>query len=93
MTSAGAVTSLPTAVRSTAALDERAVPARKTRACARRRRCFIVTTSDYFQTMRIPVKQGKDFSDLDTADAPLVAIINESLARASFPNDDPIGQK
>lgn len=39
------------------------------------------------------MKRGRDFSDLDTADAQFVAVINESLARASFPNDDPIGKR
>jgi predicted permease len=36
---------------------------------------------DFFSTMRIPYLAGRDFDDPDSAGAPLVAIINESLAR------------
>ena len=43
--------------------------------------------------MGVPLKRGRDFTDGDRLDAPLVAIINESLARASFPGQDPIGRR
>lgn len=42
---------------------------------------------DYFQTMRIPVKYGRTFTDADSVNAPQVAILNETLARRYF--DDP----
>ena len=42
---------------------------------------------DYFQTMRIPLKYGRTFSDADNVKAPPVAILNETLARRYF--DDP----
>jgi len=42
---------------------------------------------DYFQTMRIPLKYGRTFSDADNVKAPQVAILNETLARRYF--DDP----
>ena len=42
---------------------------------------------DYFQTMRIPLRYGRTFTDADRADAPPVAILNETLARRYF--DDP----
>ncbi len=54
---------------------------------------FTVTTPDYFRTMAIPVKRGRDFSVRDGYDAPRVAIINDALARQSFPNVDPIGRR
>ena len=41
----------------------------------------------------MPLKSGRDFTDADRRDAPIVAIINESLARASFAGQDPIGQQ
>ena len=39
---------------------------------------------DYFQTMRIPLKYGRTFTDADNVKAPQVAILNETLARRYF---------
>ncbi|HXW57799.1 MAG TPA: ABC transporter permease [Candidatus Cybelea sp.] len=50
-------------------------------------------TPDYFRTMGIPLLRGRDFNERDTADAMPVAIINDTLARQFFPNDNPIGQR
>jgi putative ABC transport system permease protein len=47
----------------------------------------------YFRTMRVPLKRGRPFSEADRADAVPVVIVNETLARAWFPADDPIGQR
>lgn len=46
---------------------------------------YFAITSDFFGTMRIPLLRGRDFSDRDTADAPLVMIVNQTLARQFFP--------
>jgi predicted permease len=54
---------------------------------------FTVITPDYFRTMTIPVSRGRDFSARDDFDAPLVAIVNQALARQAFPNQDPIGRQ
>lgn len=54
---------------------------------------FSVVSPGYFQTLSIPLVAGRAFSERDEANAPLVAIISESLARRSFPHRDPIGQK
>jgi putative ABC transport system permease protein len=53
---------------------------------------FNVVTPDYFRTMRIPLEEGRDIRDSDTRDAPFVAVVNESLARAAFPGQSPIGR-
>jgi predicted permease len=45
-----------------------------------------------FAALGIPVKSGRDFSDSDTTDRPLVAVVNEALVRKSFPNQDPLGR-
>lgn len=47
----------------------------------------------YFQTMRIPILKGRDFSEHDTAATPLVTIINETMARKYWPGEDPIGKR
>jgi putative ABC transport system permease protein len=44
-----------------------------------------------FAALGIPLKGGRDFQNGDTYDAPFVAIVNQALARKSFPNQDPIG--
>jgi predicted permease len=43
--------------------------------------------------MGIPILRGRDFTDQDRPDTPLVAIINETLARQYFPGRDAIGQR
>ncbi len=49
-------------------------------------------TPNYFRTMGIPVRQGREFSDADTTDSAPVIIINEAFARKHFPGENPIGQ-
>jgi putative ABC transport system permease protein len=43
--------------------------------------------------MKIPLLRGRDFSPQDTAAAPLVIIVNQTLARRFFPTEDPIGKR
>jgi putative ABC transport system permease protein len=50
-------------------------------------------TSNYFGTMKIAILRGRDFSARDTVNAPWVAIVNETMARRFFPNEDPIGKR
>jgi len=47
----------------------------------------------YFQSMGQPLLQGRDFNASDTADAPLVCIISQSIAKRFWPNDSPIGKR
>ena len=50
-------------------------------------------TPGYFQTVRVPLLRGRDFTPADNKDAPHVTIIDEDAARAWFPNQDPIGHQ
>src|SRR5579872_474826 len=52
---------------------------------------FCVATDGYFQVLGIPLVRGRMFDERDTADAPHVAVISESLARERWPGQDPIG--
>jgi putative ABC transport system permease protein len=47
---------------------------------------------NYFQTMGIPIRRGRGFEPTDGPTAPLVAIINETMARRLFANMEPLGQ-
>jgi predicted permease len=47
----------------------------------------------YFETMRIPLMTGRDFTRTDTATAPAVAIINETMARRLWPDGNAVGQR
>jgi putative ABC transport system permease protein len=48
---------------------------------------------DYFRALGIPIKEGRSFTAADGADAPLVAIIDEQLARTLWPGTSPIGRR
>lgn len=47
----------------------------------------------YFATLQIPFLKGRDFTSEDRGDSPLVAIINDSMARQYWPAEDPIGKR
>jgi putative ABC transport system permease protein len=51
-----------------------------------------VATTDYFQTIGIPLKKGRLFSEEDRAGTPQVVLITETAAKEFFPNEDPIGK-
>jgi putative ABC transport system permease protein len=46
-----------------------------------------------FETLGMSLARGRTFTDQDHADAQLVVIINETLARLGWPNEDPIGRR
>ena len=54
---------------------------------------YYPVTPNFFQTMKIAMLRGRDFTMHDTADAPWVTIINETMARRYWPNEDPIGKR
>lgn len=50
-------------------------------------------TTDYFTTMKIPLVRGRYFDDRDTVDSMGVAIIDETMARKYWADEDPIGKR
>lgn len=47
----------------------------------------------YFDTMRVPLLRGRAFRENDDDKAPLVAIVNQTMARQLWPNEDTIGRR
>jgi predicted permease len=48
--------------------------------------------TDFFDTYRIPILYGRSFNHTDTATSPRVAVINQAVARRSFPGINPVGK-
>jgi putative ABC transport system permease protein len=48
---------------------------------------------DYFHTLQTPMLQGREFSREDTASAPYVVVVSESLARKYWPGESAIGKR
>jgi putative ABC transport system permease protein len=50
-------------------------------------------THGYFETMKIPLLEGRAFSGRDTLASPRVAVVNDSFARKHFPKGHAIGAR
>ncbi len=48
---------------------------------------------DFFKTLGVPLAKGRLLTESDGAQAPSVVVINESLARNYFANEDPLGKR
>ncbi len=54
---------------------------------------FASTQGDYFRAMGIPLLEGRTFTVNDRSNAPLVVIVNQSMARHSWPGQQAIGKR
>ena len=54
---------------------------------------FDVCSSGYFQVLGIPLIAGREFNQFDTLESTQVAIINQTMARRYWPNEDPLGKR
>ncbi|MBZ5632481.1 MAG: ABC transporter permease [Acidobacteriia bacterium] len=54
---------------------------------------YFLITPNFFATMKTRLVRGRDLNDFDSASAPWVAIINETMARRFWPGEDPIGKR
>ena len=52
-----------------------------------------VVLENYFDVMGIPVLEGRGFEGSDVREAPGVAVVNESAARALWPGESPLGKR
>ena len=53
---------------------------------------FNQITPSYFDTLQMPLLRGRKFSEADSEKAPPVAIINETMAKQFWPNEDALGK-
>ena len=53
---------------------------------------YSVACPNYFRTMGIPILKGREFTQQDTLGAPGVIVINETMAHAIWPKEDPVGK-
>jgi putative ABC transport system permease protein len=49
-------------------------------------------SSSYFETLGVPVLQGRSFTEGDTSESPRVAVINEAMVRRFWPGGPALGQ-
>ena len=54
---------------------------------------WLMASSDYFETLGIPLLRGRRFVQTDDARGPRVAIVNATMARQYWPGIDPLGQR
>jgi putative ABC transport system permease protein len=54
---------------------------------------YFRVTPGYVRAMQIPLVRGRLFAEQDSATSPPVVLINETLARRFFPDEDPIGKR
>ncbi|WP_221032490.1 ABC transporter permease [Actomonas aquatica] len=54
---------------------------------------YAIISAGYLEAMRIPLRAGRDFTDLDDGEHPLVMIVNEALAERYWPGQDAVGRK
>jgi putative ABC transport system permease protein len=52
-----------------------------------------IVTPDYFQTLGVPLLEGRLFTERDDANAPAVLIVNRAFAEKFFPGEDVVGKR
>jgi predicted permease len=55
--------------------------------------CEDLIAGHFFEAAGTPLRKGRLFSERDGRGSPLVAVINETMARTYWPGNDPIGKK
>ncbi len=61
---------------------------------ANRRACFFkIVSASYFRTLGMTVKKGRPLSDRDTRGAPAATVINETMARMYFKDEEAVGKR
>jgi putative ABC transport system permease protein len=54
---------------------------------------MVVISPNYFQTMGIPILQGRDVTEADNEKSPPAIVINQAMADSVWPGEDPLGKR
>jgi putative ABC transport system permease protein len=54
---------------------------------------YLAATPDYFRTLKIPLINGRVFTDQDTEQTKMVVVVNETMARKLWPGESPVGRR
>jgi predicted permease len=54
---------------------------------------YNMVSNGYFDTLRIPVQRGRAFTDADDEKSPRVAIINQTMGKKFWADQDPLGKR
>ncbi len=54
---------------------------------------FNIASANYFRTMGIPIREGRDFLESDGTSAPGVIVVNQTAAKRYWPDRSPLGQQ
>jgi putative ABC transport system permease protein len=54
---------------------------------------YQIVTPGYFNAIGMKIVAGRDFDDGDSAEAPAVVMVNQTLARQAWPGTDPLGRR
>ncbi len=54
---------------------------------------YRMVNANFFKTMGIPILKGRDFTEREIVESDRVAIINETMARRFWPNENPLGRR
>jgi putative ABC transport system permease protein len=54
---------------------------------------YVVASPGYFETLKIPLRSGRMFTEHDDARSPSVMLISEALARKFFAGENPVGKR
>jgi putative ABC transport system permease protein len=53
----------------------------------------VVVSTGYFEAFRVPLQSGRFFTSHDTVSSEPVILVNQTLARRTFPGVDPLGRR
>jgi putative ABC transport system permease protein len=54
---------------------------------------YAEVSPDYLSTLSVPLRSGRFFTRFDKEDSALVVVINQTMARRYFGNEDPLGKR
>ena len=91
---AGAVSAMPFAMSNIDIRSDLDLVGRPAAAPGEQRGTYVtIATPGYFETMSIPLREGRFLKPTDTEMAPTVAVISEALRRREWPDESPLGRR